>query len=177
MMRKLRCCAAGCSALALRCGRRLLATKQVILPMPTLAPGYISAPTHPVQTGTVHNSSCPSPCVAREQIRIPPPLTASKLAPICTATNPGTAVCTRDWHGYVKRMQRELHGIYTGSPREYYKTRECGHTPSYECANSIRSPQLRMRELHSHSPATNGRTSSPGAQTSPQLPPSHHPRV
>ena len=155
MMRKLRCCAASCSALALRCARRLLATKQVILPMPTLAPGYISAFTHPVQTGTVHNSSCPSPCVVPEQIRIPPALDCLKAGSYLHSYQSRYSGMHRDCHGYVKRMQRELHGMYTGSPREYYKTRECGHTSSYEWANSIRTPQLRTGELHSHSPATN----------------------
>ena len=153
MMRKLRRCAASCSALALRCAQRLLATKQVILPMPTLAPGYISAFTHPVQTRTVHNSSCPSPCVAREQIRIPPPLTASKLAPICTATNPGTAVCT----GIATGMSRECNESCTACIRDHHGNttkRENAATPpatngrtpfalpSYEWANSIRTPQL-----------------------------------
>ena len=34
--------------------------------------------------------------VVRQQIRIPQsPLAASKLAPICTATNPGAMVCSR----------------------------------------------------------------------------------
>ena len=157
MMRKLRRCAASCSALALRCAQRLLTTKQVILPMPTLAPGYISAVTHPVQAGTVHNSSCPSHASCENKCASPPPLTASKLAPICTATNPGTAVCI----GIATGMSRECnesctaciwdhHGNTTkranaATPPATNGRTPC-HTSSYEWANSIRTPQLRMGE-------------------------------
>ena len=75
--------------------------------------------------------------VVRQQIRIPQsPLAASKLAPICAATNPGAKVCSRIEHGYVKRMEQELyeqiHPITTG----ILQTWEHGPTDSYESGNA-----------------------------------------
>ena len=157
-MRKLRRCAARCSALALRCARRLLAVKQVILPMSTLAPGYISPVTHPAQTGTIRNSSCPSHELRENKFKFPPsPLAASKLAPICTATNTGTLVCTGIATGMSRnptRVARHVHRITTGMlqngerrPHLQLRLREFCATPSsYESANGVRTPQLRMCE-------------------------------
>ena len=96
--------------------------------------------------------------VVRQQMRIPSTLDCLKAGSYLHSYQSRYSGMHRDCHGYVKRMQRELHGMYMGSPREYYKTRECGHTSSYECANALPHLQLRMGELHSHSTATNGRT-------------------
>ena len=55
--------------------------------------------------------------VVRQQIRIPQsPLDASKLAPICTATNPGAMVCSRIEVG----MSRKWNKSCTADTSDYY---------------------------------------------------------
>ncbi len=55
--------------------------------------------------------------VVRQQIRIPQsPLAASKLAPICTANNPGAMVCS----GISLGMSKKLNGCGTADTSDYY---------------------------------------------------------
>ena len=92
--------------------------------------------------------------VVRQQIRIPQsPLAASKLAPICTATNPGATVCSRIEVG----MSKEWNKSYMTDTSDYYRNTTNTGTRSHRQLRKwerplppVPTPQLRKWE---HVPA------------------------